>query len=57
MPARHHLSLSQASFDGWLSDPAQMHDAPNAWFSFYNKGEIVSALLDLTIRRATKGTR
>ncbi len=57
LPARTHLSLSQASFDGWLSDPAQMHDHPNAWFSFYNKGELVSALLDLTIRRATSGER
>lgn len=54
-PARQHLSLAQASFDGWLSDPAQMHDHPNAFFSFYNKGELVSALLDLTIRRATEG--
>jgi predicted metalloprotease with PDZ domain len=57
LPAREHLSLSQASFDGWLSDPAQMHDHPNAFFSFYNKGEVVSALLDLTIRRETNGER
>lgn len=57
LPARHHLSLAQASFDGWLGDPAQMHDSPNAFFSFYNKGEIVSALLDLTIRRETGGSR
>ena len=57
LPARAHLSLAQASFDGWLSDPAQMHDHPNAFFSFYNKGEIVSALLDLTIRRATEGAK
>ncbi|HEY0160840.1 MAG TPA: PDZ domain-containing protein [Thermoanaerobaculia bacterium] len=57
LPARQHLSLSQASFDGWLSDPAQMHDHPNAFFSFYNKGELVAALLDLTLRRATGGER
>lgn len=57
LPARLHLSLAQVSFDGWLSDPAQMHDHGNAWFSFYNKGEIVSALLDLTIRRASNGER
>jgi predicted metalloprotease with PDZ domain len=57
LPARLHLSLAQASFDGWLSDPAQMHDHANAWVSFYNKGEIVSALLDLTIRRASDGQR
>jgi predicted metalloprotease with PDZ domain len=57
LPARLHLSLAQASFDGWLSDPAQMHDHGNAWLSFYNKGEIVSALLDLTIRRTTNNAR
>ncbi|HJQ40928.1 MAG TPA: hypothetical protein VKB93_27635 [Thermoanaerobaculia bacterium] len=56
-PARLHLPLSQASFDGWLSDPAQMHDHANAWYSFYNKGELVSLMLDLTIRRATNGER
>jgi predicted metalloprotease with PDZ domain len=55
LPARLHLSLAQASFDAWLSDPSQMHDHANAWFSFYTKGEIVAALLDLTIRRATNG--
>lgn len=57
LPARTHLSLAQASFDGWLSDPSHMHDHPNAWFSFYTKGEVVSALLDLTIRRASNGER
>ena len=57
LPARLHLPLSQASFDGWLSDPAQMHDHANAWYSFYTKGEIVSMLLDLTIRRATNGAK
>lgn len=57
LPARRHLSLAQASFDGWLSDPAQMHDHGNAFFSFYNKGEVVSLLLDLTIRRATDNRR
>jgi len=49
-PGRQHLSLAQASFDGWLHDPAQMHDVSNSWISFYNKGEVVAALLDLAIR-------
>jgi predicted metalloprotease with PDZ domain len=57
MPARLHLSLAQASFDGWLANPAHQHDYGNAFVSFYNKGEIVSALLDLTIRRATDGEK
>jgi len=55
--ARNHLSLSQASFDGWLQEPAQMHDKANAWISFYNKGEIVGALLDIAIRRETGGAK
>lgn len=53
-PGRLHLSLAQASFDGWLQEPAQMHDKPNAWISFYNKGEIVAALLDIAIRSTTE---
>ena len=57
MPARLHLPLSQASFDGWLANPAHQHDLGNATYSFYNKGEVVSALLDLTIRRATDGKK
>ena len=48
-PGRNVLSLAQSSFDGWLHD--HMHDRSNAWISFYNKGEIVSALLDLELRR------
>lgn len=57
LPARTHLSLAQASFDGWLSDPTQRHDHANGWFSFYNKGQVVAVLLDLTIRRETNGER
>jgi predicted metalloprotease with PDZ domain len=53
-PARLHLSLAQASFDAWLQEPAQTHDRQNAWISFYNKGEIVAALLDLALRARTR---
>jgi predicted metalloprotease with PDZ domain len=49
-PGREILPLSQASFDGWLQEPSQMHDKANAWISFYNKGELVAMLLDLTLR-------
>jgi predicted metalloprotease with PDZ domain len=55
--ARHHLSLAQASFDGWLATPAHMHDLANAFYSFYNKGELVAMLLDLTIRERSGGTK
>ncbi|HSP15628.1 MAG TPA: PDZ domain-containing protein [Thermoanaerobaculia bacterium] len=54
-PGREHLSLSQASFDSWLQ--SSVHDRPNALISFYNKGEIVSALLDLLILRESGGAK
>jgi predicted metalloprotease with PDZ domain len=54
-PGREVLSLSQASFDGWLANDA--HDRTNALISFYNKGEVVAALLDLCIRRESGGTK
>jgi predicted metalloprotease with PDZ domain len=55
IPGRKQLSLAQASFDSWLQDPSQMHDRANYWISFYNKGEIVAALLDLRLRRSSGG--
>ncbi|HYM59951.1 MAG TPA: PDZ domain-containing protein [Thermoanaerobaculia bacterium] len=55
LPGREVMSLAQASFDSWLHDPSHMHDKANAWFSFYNKGELVAAVLDLTIRSKTAG--
>ena len=54
-PANRHLSLAQASYDGWLATPAYNHDLTNAWYSFYNKGELVALLLDLTIRQRSGG--
>ena len=56
-PGRTFLSLAQSSFDAWLQEPAQMHDKANAWISFYNKGEIVGALVDLVLLDATNGKR
>lgn len=54
-PGQKFLSVAQASWDGWLQDPAQMHDKANAWISFYTKGEIVGCMLDLEMRRRTNG--
>ena len=52
-PGRNVISLSQASFDSWLQN--DMHDRANALISFYNKGEVVAAMLDLTIRKRSGG--
>ncbi|HEX9160063.1 MAG TPA: PDZ domain-containing protein [Thermoanaerobaculia bacterium] len=53
LPGREVLSLSQASFDAWLQN--DMHDRANATISFYNKGEVVAAMLDLTILQRSDG--
>ena len=47
-PARHYFSLAQASLDAWLAQkmPEKL--------SFYNKGEVVAALLDVAIRSTTE---
>lgn len=55
LPGRECLALSQASFDAWLQN--DMHDRANALISFYNKGEVVSALLDLLILRESGGEK
>lgn len=47
-PAHETLSLSQSSFDAWLV--TDMHDRSNAFVSFYERGAIVSAMLDLLMR-------
>ncbi|HEX8153492.1 MAG TPA: M61 family peptidase, partial [Thermoanaerobaculia bacterium] len=57
LPARRHVSLSDVSFDAWLADAFHMHDRGNATYSFYTKGELVSLLLDLTIRTRSEGTK
>jgi predicted metalloprotease with PDZ domain len=54
-PGHKTLSLSQASFDAWLQN--DRHDKANSLISFYNKGEIVSALLDLFILRESSGEK
>jgi predicted metalloprotease with PDZ domain len=54
-PAQRSISLSEASFDAWLQ--RDVHDRANAVVDFYNKGEVVAALLDLTILRETRGAK
>lgn len=54
-PAQRSISLSQASFDVWLQ--RDVHDRGNAIVDFYNKGEVVAALLDLTILENTNGAK
>ena len=48
-------SLADSSFDAWIKYYRQDENAPNSLVSYYQKGSLVAAALDLTIRAATKG--
>jgi len=56
-PGRFQTSLEEASFDAWIKFYRQDENAINNQISYYDKGAIVSTLLDLEIRRSTKGAK
>lgn len=59
-PGRFLMSLAESSFDTWLDlavRPRQQTNVARTSISYYNKGEIVGALLDLEIRHRTNGAR
>ncbi|HZU82523.1 MAG TPA: PDZ domain-containing protein [Polyangiaceae bacterium] len=54
-PGRLVQSLEDASFDAWIKLYRPDENSPNATVSYYRKGEIVCALLDLELRGRTAG--
>jgi predicted metalloprotease with PDZ domain len=56
-PGRFETSLEEASMDAWIKYYRQDENAINNQVSYYDKGEIVNMMLDITIRTASKGTR
>ena len=56
-PGRFETSLEEASFDAWIKYYRQDENAINNQISYYDKGEIVSMMLDLTIRTASGGAK
>jgi len=52
--ARVH-TLEEASFDAWIKAYRPDEDSVNSTVSYYLKGEIVCALLDLELRKRTAG--
>jgi len=50
-------SLAESSFDAWIKYYRQDENAPNSVVSYYQKGALVAAALDLMIRHATAGRR
>ncbi len=56
-PGRQLQSLECASFDSWIKFYRPDENTPNTAVSYYLKGAIVGALLDLEIRRRTADER
>jgi predicted metalloprotease with PDZ domain len=56
-PGRFQTSLEEASFDAWIKYYRQDENAINNQISYYDKGEIVSFLLDVQIRKDSAGAK
>lgn len=50
-------SLAESSFDAWIKYYKQDENAPNSIVSYYQKGALVAAGLDLTLRLRSGGRR
>jgi len=56
-PGRRVQTLLEASQAAWIKHYRPDENSPNSAISYYLKGEIVAALLDLEIRRLTENER
>jgi len=56
-PGRFEQSLEASSFDAWIKYYRPDENAVNNQISYYDKGELVNFLLDLTIRADSNGTK
>jgi len=50
-------SAAESSFDAWIKYYRQDENAPNSLVSYYQKGSLIAAALDLTLRARTDGRR
>jgi predicted metalloprotease with PDZ domain len=57
-PGKLYQTLTEASYNTWSDGPfGRTGDDVNKTISYYEKGPVVGAMLDLTIRNATKNTK
>jgi predicted metalloprotease with PDZ domain len=56
-PGRRLMSVEEASFDAWIKYYRPDENSVNSSISYYEKGELLGMLLDLEIRRRTKGAK
>ncbi|MDQ2920388.1 MAG: peptidase M61, partial [Acidobacteriota bacterium] len=57
VPGRLVMSTEEASFDAWIKYYRQDENSVNSQVSYYDKGAILGLLLDLEIRKQSKGTK
>jgi predicted metalloprotease with PDZ domain len=56
-PGRLRTSVAGASFDAWIKFYRPDENSANSTISYYEKGHLVGALLDLEVRRRSGGRR
>lgn len=56
-PGRFETSLEESSMDAWIKYYRQDQNSINNQISYYDKGDIVSMMLDIKIRTASDGAR
>lgn len=56
-PGRLEMSVEEASFDAWIKYYRPDENSVNSSISYYDKGAIVSLLLDMEIRKRSNGAR
>lgn len=56
-PGRFETSLEEASMDAWIKYYRQDENSVNNQISYYDKGDVVSMFLDITIRTSSAGAK
>jgi predicted metalloprotease with PDZ domain len=56
-PGRLEQSVEDSSFDAWIKYYRPDENAVNNQISYYDKGELVNMLLDITIRTSSNGAK
>ena len=56
-PGRLVQSVEESSFDAWVKYYRQDENSINSQVSYYDKGAILGALLDLEIRKSSRGSK
>lgn len=57
VPGRKVMSAEEASFDTWIKFYRPDENSVNSQVDYYDKGSIIGLLLDLEIRKLSKGTK